>query len=170
MLKAFRALGPFVLLAGLFAAAPAQAQKIGVVNLERLVVESPQYQELAQELETEFAPKQRELLTLQQELQEKQQRYERDRSVLSDQERAALERELRDGARDLQRQGQTLEEDINLRHQEEMAGVQRVVLQALQQYADSEDYDLVLTTDVRVVPFASADMDITADVLEELQD
>lgn len=167
MLKAFRALGPFVLVAGLLAAAPAQAQKIGVVNVDRLVLESPQYEALAQALETEFAPKQRELLTLQQQLQEKQQRYERDRSVLSDQERTTLERELRDGARELQRQSGVLEEDINLRHQEQLGQVQRTVLQALQEYAERQRYDLVLTA--AVVPYAGDNLDITSAVLEQLR-
>jgi outer membrane protein len=165
MFKAFRALSPFVLLAGLFLAAPAQAQKIGVVDFARLVQQSPQYEAMAQSLETEFAPRQREILNLQQELQEKQQRFERDRSVLSEQERSSLERDLRDGARDLQRQGNQFQEDLNIRQNEEIGRIQRTVLQAVQDYARRERYDLIIAEAL----YFNNDLDITAAVLEQLR-
>ncbi|MFO7286125.1 MAG: OmpH family outer membrane protein [Gammaproteobacteria bacterium] len=165
MLKAVRALSPFALLVGLLAAAPVQAQKIGVVDFARLVQESPQYEAMARALEAEFAPRQREILTLNQQLQEKQQRFERDRSVLSEQERAQLERELRDGARDLQRQHNQFQEDLNIRQNEEIAKIQRTVLQAVQEYARRERYDLIVAEAV----YFNSDLDVTAAVLEQLR-
>src|SRR5690606_35782860 len=119
MLKVFRASTPFALLAALLMAAPAHAQKIGVVDTARLVQESPQFAAMMEMLESEFAPRQRDLLNLQQEMQQKQQQYERDRTVLSEQERTTLERELRDGARELQRQAAEYEEDLQIRQNEE---------------------------------------------------
>jgi outer membrane protein len=164
MLKALRALTPFALLIGMLMTAPAHAQKIGVVDFARLVQESPQFMAMVEMLEAEFAPRQREILSLQQELQEKQQRYERDREVLSDQERATLERELRDGAREFQRQGAEFEEDFNIRRNEEIGTIQRSVLEAVQAYAREERYDLI----VGEALYFDSDLDITAAVLDEL--
>ena len=164
MLKALRALTPFALLIGMLMAAPAHAQKIGVVDFARLVQESPQFKSMMEMLESEFAPRQREILNLQQQLQEKQQRYERDRTVLSEQERAALERELRDGSRELQRQAAEFEEDLQIRQNEEVGKIQRTVLQAVQAYARDERYDLILGEAL----YFDSDIDITSAVLRQL--
>ncbi len=164
MLKSLRALTPFALLAALLMAAPAHAQKIGVVDFARLVQESPQFNSMVEALESEFAPRQRALLNLQQELQQKQQTYERDRTVLSEQERTTLERELREGARDFQRQGAEFEEDFNIRRNEEISKIQRDVLQAVQAFARDERYDLI----VGEALYFDSDIDVTAQVLRQL--
>jgi len=165
MLKALRALTPFALLAGLLMAAPAHAQKIGFVDAARLIQESPQFAEMMKALESEFAPRQRELLNLQQQMQQKQQQYERDRTVLSEQERTALERELRDGARELQRQAAEYEEDLQIRQNEEMAKIRKQVLQAIQAYGRDERYDLIVDNAI----YVDSDIDITDAILRRMR-
>jgi len=164
MFTVLRALTPFALLTGMLLAAPAHAQKIGVVDSARLVQESPQFAAMMEMLETEFAPRQRELLNLQRQIQEKQQTYERDRTVLSEQERIALERELRDGARELQRQAAEYEEDLQIRQNEEMMRIRTQVLQAIQAFGRAERYDLI----VGEALYFDSDIDITEDVLKRL--
>src|SRR5690606_11943842 len=164
MLKVSGALAPFALLAALLMAARGHARKIGVVDTARLVQESPQFTGMMEMLESEFAPRQRELLNLQQEMQQKQQQYERDRTVLSEQERIALERELRDGARELQRQAAEYEEDLQIRQNEEMMRIRTQVLQAIQAFGRAERYDLI----VGEALYFDSDIDITEDVLKRL--
>lgn len=164
MRMALRALTPFALLTGILLAAPAQAQKIGVVDSARLMQESPQFAAMMEMLETEFAPRQRELLNLQRQIQEKQQTYERDRTVLSEQERVALERELRDGARELQRQAAEYEEDLQIRQNEEMVRIRNQVLQAIQAFGRAERFDLI----VGEALYFDSDIDVTEDVLKRL--
>ena len=135
-----------------------------VVDSARLVQESPQFAAMMEMLETEFAPRQRELLNLQRQIQEKQQTYERDRTVLSEQERIALERELRDGARELQRQAAEYEEDLQIRQNEEMMRIRTQVLQAIQAFGRAERYDLI----VGEALYFDSDIDITEDVLKRL--
>ncbi|HEX7080878.1 MAG TPA: OmpH family outer membrane protein [Gammaproteobacteria bacterium] len=168
MVKAFRAWGPVALAAGMLIAGPSQAQdlKIGVVNFPLLVQQSPQFEQMNAALETEFAPRQRDIVTMRQELEEKQQRLQRDAEVMSDQERANLEREIRDGARDLERAVNELREDANIRQNEELNKVQRTVLQRVQDYARSEDYDLIVAEAL----YFDSDLDITEAVLEMLQE
>ena len=164
MLKVSGALAPFALLAALLMAAPAHAQKIGVVDTARLVQESPQFTAMMEMLESEFAPRQRDLLNLQQQMQQKQQQYERDRTVLSEQERTALERELRDGARELQRQAAEYEEDLQIRQNEEMAKIRTQVLQAIQAFGRDERYDLIIGEAL----YFDSDVDVTDRVLRQL--
>jgi outer membrane protein len=159
----------FVSLFALFMVVAAHAQtgniKIGVVNLSRLIEQSPQAQAITAALRTEFQPRQSSLLAMDTELKKKQETYTRDSSVMGEAERARLEREIRDGQRDLQRADNELREDLNIRQNEEIAELNRTIVQQVQTYARGAGYDLVLYEAV----YASEAVDITAAVLAALQ-
>jgi outer membrane protein len=148
---------------------PAKAQrgslKVGVVNVATLLQEAPQAKQIADALTAEFAPRQRELLNMQQSLQKKQDQYKRDSSVMGAEERENLERDIRNGQRDLQRTYDQLQQDVNDRKNEELSDLQRSLLQEVQTYARSKDYDLVVSD----VLYYSDAVDITNEVLAALK-
>jgi len=146
-------------------AAYAQILKIGVVNVVRLLEESPQSQAVNTALQDEFAPRQRELVAQERALQEKQETFRRDAPVMGEEERLRLEREIRDGQRDLQRAQNEFLEDANIRRNEEVGKLQRTLLQHVQQYAREEGYDLVVADAL----YFSEDIDITSQVLDSLR-
>lgn len=151
-----------VALAAVTGTAAAQgAPKIGYVNFPAVVDQAPQTEELMVRLRDEFAPRQRELVAMQTALQEKQDTYQRDQSVMGESERLALEREIRDGTRDLQRANTELQEDFNIRQNEELALLQRTLVQQVQDYVRNAGYDLVVTD----VVYVSSTLDITEDVI-----
>ena len=156
------------LLAAAFAAVTAFAQaplRIGVVNVGILLEQAPQTQEAMAALEAEFAPRQRDLVAMQTALQEKQETYQRDSSVMGEEERVSLERQIRDEQRDLQRENNELNEDFNLRRNEELGNLQASLLQAVQAYSRQAGFDLVVAD----VLYYSTAVDITQDVLESIQ-
>jgi outer membrane protein len=159
-----------VLLAGLALMAPfglAQAQaKIGVVNVPRLLEEAPQAKTAMQALQDEFAPRQREIVSQQQTLRTQEERLQRDGAVMAENERREAERVLRDGQRELARKQNEYVEDLNLRRNEELGKLQRSLLQEVQNFARSGNYDLVVGDGVLYVNEA---MDITPQVLSALQ-
>jgi outer membrane protein len=165
MRKRLLAWGPLMLL--ILAAAPAGAQdvKIGYVNFAVVLEQAPQSQVVTEKLRQEFAPRQRDLVAMQTELQQKQQTYERDSSVMGEAERGALERELRDGARELQRADTELQEDFNIRRNEELSTLQRTLVQQVQEFARDEEYDLIVTD----VVYVDQALDITSAVLASMQ-
>jgi outer membrane protein len=116
-------------------------------------------------LRDEFAPRQRDLVAMQTELQAKQETFQKDSSVMSEAERSALEREIRDGLRDLQRADNQLREDVNIRQNEELGTLQRTLVQQVQAYVQNAGYDLVVTD----VVYVSDGINITADVIAALQ-
>ena len=151
-------------------AGTAQAQsdglRIGVVNVPRLLEQSPQAQAAMSALQEEFAPRQREIVAIQRSLQQKQQTYDRDGQVMGEQERLNLERDIRDEQRDLEREQNDYLEDLNIRRNEELGKLQRSLLQQVQAYARDAGYDLVVAD---VLYFSSA-IDITDDVLQGLEE
>lgn len=154
----------------LLASGAAHAQSddltIAYVNMQQVVEQSPQSRSVMQSLSEEFQPRQRELQEKQAELQEKQETYERDASVMGEQERTALEREIRDGQRELQRLNETINEDFNLRRNEEVNSLYSNLLQQVQSYAEDQGYDLVVGDSI----YASEEANITPEVVEAIQD
>ena len=146
------------------AGAQSSAPKIGYINFPAIVDRAPQTEQLMLRLRDEFAPRQRELVTMQTALQEKQETYQKDSAVMGESERLALEREIREETRDLQRANTELQEDFNIRQNEELALLQRTLVQQVQTYVRDAGYDLVVTD----VVYVSAALDITEDVITAL--
>ena len=101
-----------LLAAGLSAGVAAQDLKIGVVNIARLLDQSPQAKVAMEALQDEFAPRQREIVAQQKELREKEERLQRDGAVMGEDERNSLERDVRDERRDLARRQNEYVEDL----------------------------------------------------------
>lgn len=145
--------------------AHAQNLKVGVVNFAQLIEQAPQSQVVNDKLQTEFGPRQREIAAMRQTLQTQSETFQRDSPVMGEEERLNLERQIRDGQRELQRAENEYLEDLNIRRNEEVGKLQRELVQHVQTYARSAQYDLVL---VDVVYFSTA-VDITPQVLEALK-
>ena len=117
-LKSWAAARVGLLLGTLLGAFTVNAQtdvSIGVVDLARLMDQAPQAQAATVGLSAEFAPRQREMVALQQSLQTKQESYQRAAAVLGETERLRLERDIQADQRDLQRQQNEYNEDVNIR-------------------------------------------------------
>jgi outer membrane protein len=139
--------------------------KVGVVNVSRLLQESPQAQAASQALENEFASRRRELENQQKDLKAKEDKLQKDGAVMAANERAAAEKTLRDGQRELARKQNEFMEDLNVRRNEALGQLQRAVLQEVQAYAKTAGLDVVVADAL----YASPSVDITSQVLAALQ-
>jgi len=85
--RMLKVLLPGVLLAAAVAA-PARADiKIGVVNYQRLAQGSPQAKSAQDALQADFAPRQKELATLQGQLKAKEDKLQKDAATMSESQR-----------------------------------------------------------------------------------
>jgi outer membrane protein len=151
-------------LAGFASLASAEA-KIGVVNTDLLLQNSPQYQAAQQTISAEFAPRQREIQNLQQMLAAQEEILNKDAATMTELQRSAKEKELRDGKRQLQSKNDAAEEDFSARRDEEMAKLQRILRDEISAYAKANGYDIIL---VSGVGYASAAYDVTKPLLDAL--
>ena len=151
--------------AGALPLAQAQAQaKVGVVNVARLLQESPQAQAASQALENEFASRRRELESQQKDLKAREDKLQKDGAVMAEAERRNAEKTLRDGQRELARKQNEFLEDLNVRRNEALGQLQRSVLQEVQAYAKTAGLDVVVADAL----YASPSVDITNQVLAAL--
>jgi outer membrane protein len=149
------------------AAAPAWAElKIGYVNYSRLLQESPDAKVIADQLRNEFLPRSRELQTLQQSLKTREDKLTKDGATMTDDQRAREDKEIRDGERELQRKQTEAQDDLNSRRNEELSTLQKSLVEKVQAYAKTQNFDLILADGVI---YATNSVDITPQVLAQLQ-
>jgi outer membrane protein len=149
------------------AAAPSLAEtKIGFVNGQKVINESPQAAKAKKKLEKEFEKRDQELQKLAKQLQGMQENLEKNGVTMSEADRRNKEREFNDLNRDFQRKQREFREDLNLRQNEEMAGIYERVNKVIKQVAEAEKYDLIIQEGVYVSP----KLDITDKVIKALGD
>jgi len=157
-------------LAVIFAAAshPAWAEdyKIGAVNTIRLLEQSPQAETMRNQIEREFAPRDRELVAAQKKLKEMEDRLAKDAAIMSENERKKLERDIITERRDLKRSQDEFREDLTFRRNEEIAKIQKEIVEAIQLVAKQNNFDVVLSDGVI---FASPKVDMTNLVVDYLK-
>ncbi len=155
-----------MLAAGTTGMAQAAELKIGVVNLQKLLMDSPQAKSAQAAIQSELGPKQRDFQNQQLSLKTREEKLQKDAATMSETQRANAEKELRDGYRDLARKKSEIEDDIGARDKEESERLNRVLVEETQAYAKAQSYDLVLFNGV---VYANSTIDITAQVLTALQ-
>src|SRR5256886_16467407 len=99
LIRAKLAVG-LIAVCGALAALPAWAEpKIGVVDPQRLLEESPQGKAMLDAMRTEFAPRERTLQAQQQALKAKQDKLQKDGATMTDEQRTRAVAQLLLGAR-----------------------------------------------------------------------
>ena len=141
--------------------------KIGVVDFQRLAVESPQGKATMESMRAEFAPRERTLQAQGQALKAKEEKLQKDGATMSEDQRARAEKELRDGARDFERAKGEFQDDMNARRNEELSRLQRTIVEEVRTYGKAQGYDLILAQEG--VVFNASASDITPAVLSALQ-
>jgi outer membrane protein len=141
--------------------------KIGVVDFQRLAVESPQGKATMESMRAEFAPRERTLQAQGQALKAKEDKLQKDGATMSEDQRARAEKELRDGARDFERAKGEFQDDMNARRNEELSRLQRTIVEEVRNYGKAQGYDLILAQEG--VVFNASASDITPAVLSALQ-
>ena len=139
--------------------------KVGFVNVQRLLIESPQANAANRALEGEFAPRQRDLQSKQKAFKDRADKFQKDGAVMGADERRNTENELRKDERDLARQIEELREDLNNRKNEELGKLRIDVLREIESFAKQGGYDLIVSDGL----YVSQALDVTAQVLQALQ-
>jgi Outer membrane protein len=151
----------------LLAAAPASAQqfKIAVIDPNRIVEESPQYEEARQTLSTEVAEREADLLDQQEAIDRLENKLERDGALMREEEAKRLQNDIRARKRRLRYAKAELQEDFALRQSELRTKLVKQVEEVVQQIAKEQNIHLIVSEGV---VYFTERIDISADVVERL--
>lgn len=147
-------------------AAWSQAQKIGYVDMKRLLDNAPQVAAGRERIEAEFKGRDQLLQAEKARLVELQAREAREAAAMLKTAAEALHREIDTLKRAIDRTVVKLNEDLKRRRDEEMNRRWPEINDALISYARDNGYDLLLPAPVL---YASARVDITDEVLARLR-
>ncbi|VAW82414.1 hypothetical protein MNBD_GAMMA13-2 [hydrothermal vent metagenome] len=146
---------------------PALAEtKVGVVNTVRLMEEAPQAKSAQSNIESEFAPREKELVSLQKSIRELEDKLSRDGAVMSEKESSKLERDILSKRREFKRSQDEFRDDLNIRKNEVLSKLQRQMYEATVALAKEKNYDVILG---QGVVYTSKSVDVTEMVLEKLK-
>jgi len=140
--------------------------KIGVVEIARILEESPQAEAARSALQEEFAPREERLVNTQKKIREIEEKLVRDGAIMSESERTKLEREVLSKKRDFKRNQDEFRDDLNFKRNEILETLQRKLVTSIQKFAKDQKYDVLFAEGVI---YASDAYNITQDVLDKLK-
>lgn len=140
---------------------------IGVIDANRIVEESPQYEAAGEALQNEIIERERALREQQDQIIKLQQQLERGGPLMSKEEIKRLENDIRSRKRRLKYAQVEFQEDFSLRQNELRTKLAKQVKEAVVELAKEEGIDLILSEGVI---YSSDRIDISEQVIERLKD
>ncbi|AJJ10915.1 outer membrane family protein [Yersinia rohdei] len=155
---------------GLALAASASVQaadKIAIVNVSSIFQQLPARETVAKQLENEFKGRASELQKMEQDLQAKMQKFQRDASTMKASDRSKTEQDIMKQRDAFSQKAQAFEQDNRKRQNEERNKILSRIQDAVKSVASKGGYDVVI--DANAVAYADPSKDITADVLKQVK-
>ncbi|MGC1781404.1 MAG: OmpH family outer membrane protein [Acidobacteriaceae bacterium] len=149
--------------------APTGATKIAVIEFQPAVASTNEGRLAIAKIQRQFAPKQAQLKTLNDEIDTLKKQLQASGSSLSADARASQLRTIDDKEKSLQRQAQDAQSDYQQAISEAFQGVAQKFYTVMQDYAQSNGYGLVLDASTQQTPvvWAAKGADISAAVVTE---
>lgn len=147
----------------LFGKAGLSELKVGVVSLQRAVLESAEIKKASAEMETKYKPRQQEMEKLQRDLQAIQQQLQTNAGKLTAAAESELTAQGQRKQRELQRLNDDLQADVNADRNEILTQSSRKMQEVVRKLADEKGLDLVI--DVTSTVFFKPALDLTAEAI-----
>ena len=170
MLKRVMVVVCFVVLAGFTVAAgnvQAEAQKIGVMNIQKVLLESSAgqkakavFEKRMKELQEKFKKEQEELAALQKEIEKKS-------SAWSKEKQGEKVREFQMKQREMQVKSEDAKMELRQLQDKELEPILKMLQTVVNAYGEKEGYSLILDSKVAVL-YADKAVDISSAVKKEL--
>ena len=159
---------------GLLASAQAQNPgptpgfKMGIINIERAVVESDEGKKALEKVNAEFRPKGSELQAKQAEIERLRKELRAQEKSLNDEARGTLVRVIETKTRDFNRSNEDLSADYRQAQSQVFSEILQKVRKVLGQYALRNGYKVVIDISSPQTPVAwsSSTVDVTDDIIE----
>ena len=152
------------------AAAPVQAQqlKIGYVNSQRILAETPAIAEVRTTLEREFTPLRAEIDSLEARLGRADEEFRAQQGTLTEAARQQRQQTLQQQLAQYQQRGQAIQQQLQVREQQLMAPVMERIRGVLEEVRRAGNYSFIIDPPDGLVVAVDPALDVTADVIRRL--
>lgn len=154
--------------AGVFAANSVFAeQKIGVVDLNKVILASPQLEASKAQMKAKFDPRQQEIIAAQKKLVSEHDSYIKNGPTMKKEDAKALEEKMMAQQKDLQEKVMRFQNDVNTAQTDAMQAILTGIEKVVTKVADEQKFDLVLSK--MAAPYSAPALDITDQVIGEIK-
>ena len=151
------------------AAAPGAASsgKIAVLNVRQAIVTTAEGKQASAELQSQFAPRQNEMETLNKQINDIRQQLAANQTTWSDEQKAKAQTQGQRLAAQLERKNTELQEDVNTAQGDVVDRIGRKMMEVLDRYARENGFVAVFDSSAQNSPiiYASNNIDVTQEVI-----
>ncbi|CAM2788861.1 OmpH family outer membrane protein [Vibrio neptunius] len=156
-----------VMSSSFFANAAEAAQKIGYINTAQVFQALPQREVVLQKMQEEFKDKAGELKSIQAKANTKLEKFNRDKELMSSEDREQLRIEITQLNNELKLQGQAFEKAQQRREMEEKQKLFKLIQGAVKKVAEKEGYDMIV--DIQTMQYGKPEYNISEQVINSLK-
>jgi outer membrane protein len=152
------------------AAAPAQAQqfKMGYVNSQRILAETPAFAEVRATLEREFTPLRAEIDSLEARLGRADQEFQAQSATMTEAARQQRQQALQQQLAQYQQRGQAIQQQLQAREQALVGPVMQRIRGVLEEVRRAGNYSFIMDPPDGVIVAVDPALDVTNDVIRRL--
>lgn len=143
------------------------AEKIGFVDMETLINNSPQINSARENITIEFEAQYVDIEQKESDLKSLEERITKDGAIMSLSELGQLQERARILERQIRRAKEDIKDAISIRNNQILNTIQEELRTTVKQYAIDNNYDAIL---INAILYVSDDMDITQEILQLLKE
>ena len=148
------------------ASAQGAAGKIGVINIQESIGKSAEGKKAFADLQKKYQPREQDLQRQQQDITALQDQLQKQAMTLSDEERARLSRDLEEKQKIFKRASEDANTDFQGDSQEVVRRVGQKMLRVISEYAQQNNFVLVIDNAQIPVYYAAKETDLTDEIVK----
>ena len=145
----------------------ASAVRVGIINIQRAIIECNEGKKAAEELTKRFTPKRSELERKQKEIEDLQGQLEKGKNTLADDKRAELIRDIERKTKDFNRDNDDATADFQQAESQLINTIGQKVMRVVDEYSRRNGYDVILdvSNPQSNVLWATNRLDVTDEII-----
>lgn len=145
----------------------AEASKVGIVDLQKIMQTSPQMKTISQKLEKQFKARRDNLVAMEADIKKDMEKFQRDNAVMSDAQKKEMQNKIMSSRQKFEMEGQKYQQELSTAHNKEMEGLYSKVRTAIAKVAENGKYELIIQKDA--APYSASTMDVTDQVMKAIK-
>jgi outer membrane protein len=144
------------------------ANKVGIIHIQKAIVETKDGQKAAADLQAKFEPKRKELEGLKQQIDGLQAQLRNGSNTMSDEAKSKLIRNIDENTKSLNRKQEDAQAELDQEQQRILNDLGGKLMVVIQKYAQDHGYTLILDVSNPQGPvlYAANGIDITKDIID----
>ncbi|HBS52315.1 MAG TPA: hypothetical protein DEA62_05000 [Coxiellaceae bacterium] len=141
--------------------------KIGVINYEKVVVESPQLAAAKADFKKKFEPREKEINEAQKKFQDEIAAFSKDSPTMKEDAKKAAQQKIMEQQKKLQEMQAKFQKDATTAQNDTMNNILKKVEDVINKIAADQKFDLVIAK--TSVPYSKKELDITDEVIKQVK-